>query len=71
MADIIKALNRIQHEFEINYEISCFFDSGFRAKIGDELNGYTHVSFLCDSFEEAAQDLINTVSRRTGIELSG
>ena len=28
------------YDSEINFAVSCFWDGGFKVKLGDELNGY-------------------------------
>lgn len=28
------------YDFEINFSVSCFWDGGFKIKIGDEMNGF-------------------------------
>ena len=30
------------YQSEINFELSCFFDSGWYAKLGDPINGYSY-----------------------------
>lgn len=34
------------YDCEINFSISCFWDGGFDAKIGDEMNGFVRTQNL-------------------------
>lgn len=50
----VEYLERIKND-EINYQIGCFFDSGYTVKLGDEANGFTKTSPLCDTLTECAE----------------
>lgn len=41
------------YDHEINFSISCFWDSGFEWKLGDDMNGYKEKGFS-ESFTVAA-----------------
>jgi hypothetical protein len=38
---------------EINYKLSCFYDAGYFAGLGDESNGFVATAEGFDSIEEA------------------
>lgn len=44
------------YDSEINWAIETFWDGGFTAKLGDEMNGFK-AEKTCDTLEEAADFL--------------
>jgi len=63
MADMVLPLGTLSAiaSSEINYNIQYFYDAGFTVKLGDELNGFTATSPLCDDFQEVADWLVEQV----------
>lgn len=47
------AILQALYDSEINYEISCFWDGGFKAVLGDPMNG-ERADGYCNTFQEAA-----------------
>lgn len=56
-AHLLSQLDRIAKS-EINFEIDCFFDGGYTARMGDRANGYTATSPLCDTTKEAGEWIV-------------
>ena len=50
--DVLNAL----YNSETNFQISCFYDGGFRARLGDKMNGFKTDDNV-DSFEDAVNAL--------------
>ena len=40
MDSIQTSIVRRLYDAEINFEVSCFWDDGFHARLGDRMNGY-------------------------------
>lgn len=49
-----KILTRL-YDDEINWRISCFFDAGYKAELGDDINGFSVGAQCFDTILEAAQ----------------
>ncbi|MCK4252713.1 hypothetical protein KAX97_14795, partial [candidate division WOR-3 bacterium] len=49
---------RMLYESEINFVISTFWDAGYDAKLGDEMNGFVVESSGFSTFEEAIEWLV-------------
>lgn len=43
------------YDSEINWRISCFFDAGYKAELGDDINGFSVGAQCFDTLLEAAQ----------------
>lgn len=41
------------YDSEINFNISCFWDGGFNAKLGDTINGYYAVGTELETYRDA------------------
>ena len=48
---------------ELNFSITCFWDSGYTIKLGDEHNGFVEESFA-KNWREAQDVLVGMVLRR-------
>ena len=45
------------HESEINCRVECFFDSGWIAQLGDELNGFSIAPVKASTFAACVAEL--------------
>lgn len=61
MKDRIAFLGKMQKN-EVNWSIGCFYDAGFTARLGDELNGFTW-EFTNEVLEVVINRLIEKIMR--------
>lgn len=52
------------YDHEINFLLSSFWDGGYTAKLGDEMNGFTAQSFGHDTPLKAMKWLLDCAYRR-------
>ncbi len=45
------------YDSEINFAISTFWDGGYTARLGDEMNGFNDKSDCLDNMQEVAREL--------------
>lgn len=53
---LIAILERL-YGLEVNVSVSSFFDSGYRAKFGDEVNGWFGREMVAEHLEDLAEQL--------------
>jgi hypothetical protein len=58
----LRALQEL-YDSEINWSIECFWDGGFIAKLGDDLNGFDSEATL-NSLREAIKWLVDEAIKR-------
>lgn len=51
--DFLHAIPQRLHDSEINFSVSCFWDSQWTAKLGDETNGFDAETTALSSYDEA------------------
>lgn len=51
------------YDSEINFRLSCFFDAGFEASLGDEINGFKASDENFETLEEAIDHLVNMAKK--------